>query len=91
MGIKIDRIPVINVRHLDFDTSYELDTGGPDGCPYLKGERGFLLDLGKLCSPSTPQCLKNIREWLLANNFADLWIRLDPDAQEAIKLPVYQW
>ena len=91
MGIKVQRVPVINVHHLDFDTSYDLDKGSPDWCPYLRGENGFLLDLGELSSLSTPHCLKNIREWLLANNFTDLWIRLDRDAQEAIKLPVYQW
>lgn len=91
MSIKVCRVPVISVNHLDFDTSYELDTSNPDWCPYLRGEIGFLLNLGELRSPSNPLCLKNIREWLLANKFADLWIRLDRDGKQAIKLPVYQW
>lgn len=88
---EIMKIPSISTGHLTQHVAAKL-TERRDSNPWTicaAYEYGYFLyvdDLGDLA----PQCLKDIREWLMENHEPG-WIRLDCDAPAVEGLPLYDW
>lgn len=93
-SMTIHRIPEISTAHITEEVSNRLHKHDNPWCacaPYY--DCGFFLYLDEPYGGDepVPQCLLDIRDWLVAHGFTDRWVRLDCDAEQMPDLPAYDW
>lgn len=96
--MEIHRIPVISIAHLAPEDAAAINACEQKWVPSAPYEYGaFLyLDVTSDDSPTWPQCLQDIGEWLLGLQTLgqvdpNCWVRLDCDADTVPDLPTYEW
>lgn len=91
--IEIHRMPVISTGHLTEEVAKQLTTDGGmkhRWCSCAPWTFGYFIHLDEP-DEDAPQCLKDIRAWMLKHSIRGGWVLLDQDAEQMEDLPTYDW
>lgn len=97
--VELMTLPVISTAHLTKEVAERLSAEGDKNpwCPCASWEYGFFIFLGGVSDEDAkdlPQCLQDIRGWLIKQGDEEEpagWLRLDSIAEEVEGLPTYDW